>query len=1051
MLRRHLCLLLAAAAALALPITALAQPNTDTRDPAGLRRLQDQTAGAVAVSVHKSTGGARFIRLQPGAVRGLGSGPAVTAAAKQQQSRAFFSAYAALLGIDDVAGMEFVGSSTDVIGETHLTWRQRYRNVPVFGTMLRTHFDREHQLKAVAGTAVPDIRVNPNPSIVRARAERAAIDFEAAGRPNAQLRTGTVALYVYRQGLAQGVPGENLLAWEIEVTDLGGIRQLVYVDAHSGKVIDSVSGIKDELYRRAYDGHDLPRPPDNYPNGAYWVEGQPFPTASAEANNMITSSQEVYNLFHHAFGRDSFDDRGAKMDAIFNRGYSCPNASWNGVFISFCPDTTTDDITAHEWGHAYTQYTSDLIYQWQPGALNESYSDIWGEVVDLVNGRGGDDHEILRGTNTCSTSSPPVARVVVNSPATIAGTKLAQAALFGPPLTPTGLTGDVAAAAPANGCTALTNPSAVAGKIALIDRGSCEFSLKVWNAQNAGAVAVIIANNVPSGLPGMGPGQNAAQVTIPSVGILQADGAAIRGALGSGVNVTLLAQPGTDASVRWLMGEDSGDAGFGGAIRDMYTPNCYGHPGKVTDVAYYECSTFDGGGVHLNSGIPNHAFALMVDGGTYNGQAVTSIGIAKAAHIYYRAQSVYQVFDSDFADHADALEQSCSDLTGHTLPGLTSGSASVEISAGDCEQVANAIAAVELRTPPPCAFAPLLNPAMPLTCSATFTSGVTTPIFGATFESGLEQFTAAGTSSVHQWTRQAPPAGSPAHVGGASFFAPNPYTSCNDPAVNDTSLTTLTSPAVVLPAGADYARATFDHWVATEPGWDGGNLKVSVNGGAWQLVPPSAYSFNGYNVLLFSAAQGNTNPLAGQPSWSGNNLGTVNGGSWGRTLVNLGAFARAGDTVRLRWDFGTDVCSGRTGWFVDNVSVFSCTANVPSLTVNDPVLQEGDGGKRVITFTVSLSARTLKEVRVNFAIADGTATHGEDFLPVEDGTLVIPPGALGGSIGVVLKGDTVAEPDEHFSVTLSGAINATIADGQGRATIVNDDVTPPQITTSPAN
>ena len=59
------------------------------------------------------------------------------------------------------------------------------------------------------------------------------------------------------------------------------------------------------------------------------------------------------------------------MDAIFNRGYSCPNASWNGTFISFCPGMTSDDVTGHEWTHAYTEYTDNLIYQWQPGALNE--------------------------------------------------------------------------------------------------------------------------------------------------------------------------------------------------------------------------------------------------------------------------------------------------------------------------------------------------------------------------------------------------------------------------------------------------------------------------------------------------------------------------------------------------------------------------------------------------------------------------------------------------------------------------------------------------------
>ena len=833
----------------------------------------------------------------------------------------------------------------------------------------------------------------------------------------------------------------------------------MYVDAHTGKVIESVSGIRDDLNRRAFDGHDLPRPPDNYPNGSYWSEGERFPTASIEANNMIIASEETYNLFKNAFNQDSFNGAGATMDAIFNRGYSCPNASWNGTFISFCPELTTDDITAHEWGHAYTQYTSDLIYQWQPGALNESYSDIWGEVVDLINGRGGDDHDTLRGANSCSTSSPPVGRVVVNAPATIAGVKVAQAANFGAPLTPTGVSADVVAALDAgagpaalDGCTAITNAAEVRGKIALIDRGACEFSTKVLNAQNAGAIAVIIANNVASGLPGMGAGVDAPFVTIPSVGILQSDGTAIRTELtaGSTVNATLLAQPGTDETVRWLMGEDSG-AGFNGAIRDMYNPNCYANPGKVTDVAYYVCSTGDAGGVHTNSGIPNHAFALLVDGGTYNGQTVGAIGIAKAAHIYYRAQSVYQVFDSDFADHADALVQSCTDLTGHSLPGLTSGSPSVEISADDCAQVANAIAAVELRTPAPCAFTPLLSPGLPLTCSTTFTSGVTTPIFGVDFETGAAGFTAAGTSALHQWTRQAPPAGSPARVGTSSFFAPNTNVSCNDPLVNDTSFAALTSPEIVLPAGTDYARATFDHWVATEPGWDGGNLKVSVNGGAWQLLPPGAYSFNGYNVLLFSAAQGNTNPLAGQAAWSGNNAGTVNGGSWGRTLVNLGGFAQAGDAVRLRWDFGTDICGGRTGWFVDNVSVFSCSANVPSLTVNDPELLEGNEGKRIVTFTVSLSARTLREVRVNYSIADGTASHGEDFLPVADGTLVIPAGASSGTIGIVLKGDTLFEPDEDFFVNLSGAVNATIGDAQGRFTIVNDDVATTATAAKPEN
>ena len=50
-------------------------------------------------------------------------------------------------------------------------------------------------------------------------------------------------------------------------------------------------------------------------------------------------------------------------------------------------------------------------------------------------------------------------------------------------------------------------------------------------------------------------------------------------------------------------------AAFGGAIRDMWNPNCYGDPGKVGDAEYY-CGFEDGGGVHSNSGVPNHLYAL---------------------------------------------------------------------------------------------------------------------------------------------------------------------------------------------------------------------------------------------------------------------------------------------------------------------------------------------------------------------------------------------------------------------------------------------------------
>src|SRR5207247_10937237 len=79
----------------------------------------------------------------------------------------------------------------------------------------------------------------------------------------------------------------------------------------------------------------------------------------------------------------------------------------------------------------------------------------------------------------------------------------------------------------------------MAGKIALIDRGNCAFNVKVQNAQAAGAIGAIVANNVPgdSGLIAM-PGSGIT-ITIPSVFISQADGNTIKAQLGSGVTATL--------------------------------------------------------------------------------------------------------------------------------------------------------------------------------------------------------------------------------------------------------------------------------------------------------------------------------------------------------------------------------------------------------------------------------------------------------------------------------------------------------------------------------
>jgi uncharacterized protein YhjY with autotransporter beta-barrel domain len=113
---------------------------------------------------------------------------------------------------------------------------------------------------------------------------------------------------------------------------------------------------------------------------------------------------------------------------------------------------------------------------------------------------------------------------------------------------------------------------------------------------------------------------------------------------------------------------------------------------------------------------------------------------------------------------------------------------------------------------------------------------------------------------------------------------------------------------------------------------------------------------------------------------------------------------------------------------------------LPSLTIGDAVVTEGDSGTTTATFAVSLSGPNSSPVTVSFATADGTASAGSDYAPAQ-GTLSLAPGQTSGQISVTVFGDTAVEPNETFFVNLTGA-NVPVADAQGRGTIANDDQEP---------
>jgi trimeric autotransporter adhesin len=824
--------------------------------------------------------------------------------------------HAKAVGLTDPAReLQPVGVRKDPIGGAQAIFRQMYRGVPVFGSRIRVHLDADGRVSMVNGTLISDIDLDTVPRLDAHVAEAAGVALVAKQNhhPAEQLEVHPATLMIFREGLVRGVPGANHLAWEVEVASPPDLHEVLFLDAHDGRLLDQrskIHHIQRVIHRRSY-----PRP--------IWSEGDalPFdsgdPAGDAEINELIAATGDAYSLFANITNGQylSFDGLDTAMNSVYDSdSIECPNAVESGGITAFCQGMVSDDVAAHEWAHAYTDWTHGLIYQWQPGALNEAYSDIFGELVDQLNGRGTDFPAETRPSYDCSAvGGNPVPTLEVTDPSSIAGLFAANGAVFNPsaPWTVSGLvelandgTGD-----PSDACEDLGGFTP--GSIALVNRGSCLFREKVVIAQSAGATAVIVVNNVGNDVIEMG--GDLPRLTIPAVFIGQSDGDRIKAALGDGVAATLSLDGEFTDSVRWLIGEDTQALG---SIRDMWSPSCFGDPGRVGSVNYY-CREDDNGGVHTNSGIPNHAFALLVDGGLYNGFEVGAIGPTKAARIYWRAMAIYQTPVTDFRNHADLLETSCRDLIGEQLYDVETGAPSAElITSADCAKVAAAVAAVEMRVvPEQCHFQPMLDPDAPEVDANVI-------VFDEDFNTEPDDGWTLSNYGVFseyeprdwEWTEDLPTGSD-----GGAFFAIDSVLvgNCLPGSDDQSGVMELTSPTIEIPRGTTSPVLSFDHWVATEATWDGGNLKISVNGSAFTQVSTSHFDFNPYNRRLQS---GNSNPMKGQLAFSGTDAGSLSG-SWGESQIDLDSLVQAGDQVVLRFDFGVDGCNGAWGWYVDNVRV----------------------------------------------------------------------------------------------------------------------------------
>lgn len=773
-----------------------------------------------------------------------------------ERGKKFLDLYGAAFGITSSNQIQLQRpTSPDKLGMEHVRFQQVKNGVPVRGGEIILHL-RGANATAITAKTLPDsdlAKVATTPTLTAAQAITTAKELLAKQLNITDATLSIPKLEIFNQGLFENYRSSTHLAWFIEATKLG-LREQIWIDAERGAVLLHFNQVANALNREVYTANDL----DELPGELIRSEGESA-TGDADADAAYDYAGDTYNYFFTQHGRDSYNDKGAKIISTvhyceydwLSEELICPyeNAFWDGTQMAYGEGfSLADDVVAHELTHAVTEKSAVLAYYMQSGALNESYSDIFGETVDLTNNKGTDT-----------------------------------------------------------------------------------------------------------------------------------------------------------AAVRWYEAEDLDD----GPVRNMLDPHEFYDPAKVSDSDLFIChNTDDLGGVHTNSGVPNHSYALMVDGGTYNGQTITGIGLTKAGKIQYRSLVAYLTATADFQANYTAVQQACTDLIG------TAG-----ITANDCVQVKKALDAVEMN------FNVCTPPEVPALCPV---GQVPTNLFFDDLENIISGKWATADISGDDINHWAEGKGTPdiywmlVPTSGLYHFWGYDYDWIGDSVVKMTS-------NVTLPANA---RMQFNHAFDFECGYDGGVIEYSVNNGTyWGDAGNLITDGHKYKYTLTEASD---NPIGGRKAFTCKSFG------YAASQLNLNSLA--GQNVRFRFRIGTDKSGAADGWVIDDIRVYTCAAAPAAgkLSIADVTKVEGSSGTTAFTFTVTLSAASTNTVVVDYATANGTAVVATDF-SATSGTLIFAPGQTSKTITVNVIADTAVEANETFMVNLTAPSGASILDGQALGTIQDDD------------
>ena len=358
-------------------------------------------------------------------VRGKGAITLSKGADVAKATVSFLEQYKALYKMHDPATeLRLSKSEVDELSMTHARFQQMVRGVPVVGAELLAHYDAAGRITSIDANYVADLDgIDVQPTI-DAKASEAAVKAEIAAHTKnvdeSMLTASEPKLVVFALG-----DGPARLAYEHKVRAVFGDEPAIWVttvDAKTGEIVDrynnlmtvegsgtnvlgvtktfqvSASGggyVMTDATRgggiRTYTaGNQQTAPGSNVSSSTLtqWDRTTAGPGAAVDAH---VNAAAVYDYYKTKHARNAIDGAGGALVSTAHFGQAFDNAFWDPDLEQmaygdggtlFRPLSAGLDVVAHEFTHGVTSATSNLRYQNQSGALNESVSDIFGAFIE---------------------------------------------------------------------------------------------------------------------------------------------------------------------------------------------------------------------------------------------------------------------------------------------------------------------------------------------------------------------------------------------------------------------------------------------------------------------------------------------------------------------------------------------------------------------------------------------------------------------------------------------------------------------------------------------